>query len=94
MAHDPVHILPIAPPTPEQVAAEAHAAQPRLATQEQLAASDQLFAARQEQEHQAVASLLGLYTGTLLLRDLMAEHLAHGEEEEEERKAREKPVDR
>jgi len=50
-------------------------------TAEQIQAADQLFV-KQEREHQFVAGLLGMYTGTLLLRDLAAEHLSHEDEED------------
>ena len=77
--------VPIVQQAPEQVAAEIHAAQPRLATAEEVRAADQLFA-KQEQEHQLIAGLIGMYAGSILLRDLAAEHLAHDEEDEEKRK--------
>lgn len=62
-----------------------------LPTPEQVQAAEALFAA-QERESHAVAGMMGMWTGALLLHDLAVEHLGPkaGEVEEEE----EKPKDR
>jgi hypothetical protein len=84
MADEHAVILPMVQHHVEQPKVDpAPNAAPRLATPEQIRAADQLFA-KQEQEQQLVSGLLGMYTGSLLLRDLAAEHLAHSEEEDEE----------
>src|SRR5262245_43097123 len=53
-------------------------------TQEQALATDEYFAQAADPETQAVASLMGLWTGTLLLRDLAVEHLRGPVKEEED----------
>jgi hypothetical protein len=50
---------------------------------EQAHAAEAVFAA-QEQESEAVAGLLGMWTGTMLLNDLAKEHFSRPEDEEEE----------
>jgi hypothetical protein len=82
MADEPILIAPVAHHIAKRQAAEAaQQAQPRLATAEEIRASDQLFA-NQQQEEQLVAGLIGMYTGTILLRDLAAEHLSRDRNEE------------
>ena len=90
MAEDPIILAPIVHNLAEQQAAEQfQQSQHRLTTPEELQASDQLFT-RQEREQQFVSGLLGMYTGTILLRDLVAEHLARDQKEElEEQNQRE-----
>src|SRR5436305_8026058 len=73
MSLEPIHVAPVAEkvePPPAQ-----------LTTPEQVRAADQLFATQQREEA-FVSGLLGLYTGTLLLRDLAAEHLSREEKEQ------------
>ncbi len=84
MADEHMAIVPLVQHHVEQPKVDpAPNAAPRLATPEEIRAADQLFA-KQAQEQQLVSGLLGMYTGSLLLRDLAAEHLAHSEEEEQE----------
>ncbi len=79
MADQPILLAPVVHQVTEQHVVEAaQQAQPRLATAEEIRAADQLFA-KQEQEAQFVSGLMGMYTGSLLLRDLAAEHLARNE---------------
>jgi len=83
MAEQPILIAPLVHEHVEQPKVELAQHTPaRLATAEEIRAADQLFA-KKEQEQQLVSGLLGMYTGSLLLRDLAAEHLTHGDEEEE-----------
>jgi hypothetical protein len=59
-------------------------------SEEQRQAAEAVFAA-EEREHNTVAGLLGLWTGTMLLNDLAQEHFSRPtdeELEEEERKRR------
>lgn len=79
MSDEPILIPPIVHQTAEQPqpALADHAS--RLATPEEIDAADRLFA-QQEKEANLVSGLLGMYTGTLVLRDLMAEHLQHEDE--------------
>jgi hypothetical protein len=89
MSGEHSHIVPLVQHHVEQPRVDpTPQAAPRLATPEEIRAADQLFA-KQEKEQQLVSGLLGMYTGSLLLRDLAAEHLAHEEEEEEERDKKE-----
>jgi hypothetical protein len=45
---------------------------------------------RQEEEHRAVAGLMGMWAGTLLLHDLAVEHFEERDEIEEERERKKK----
>jgi hypothetical protein len=56
-------------------------------TAAQVQAAEDYF--RREQESGAVAGLMGLWTSTLLLRDLAAEHFGRTDDEDEEK--RQKP---
>lgn len=63
-------------------------------TEEQALATDEYFAQAADApdaEAQAVAGLMGLWTGTLLLHDLAVEHL-RGPKDEEEKKPRRVPA--
>jgi hypothetical protein len=63
-------------------------------SEEQRQAAEAVFAA-EEREHNTVAGLLGLWTGTMLLNDLAQEHFSRPagelEEEELERRKRGEP---
>jgi hypothetical protein len=84
MSDEHVPIVPIVQHHVEQPKVDlAQHTPPRIATPEEIRAADQLFA-KQQQEAQLVSGLVGMYTGSLLLRDLAAEHLARPEEDEEE----------
>src|SRR5262249_62068918 len=67
-------------------------------SEEQRQAAEAVFAA-EERESNAVAGLLGLWTGTMLLNDLAQEHFGRSESEVEEeelerlKRAREKKAD-
>jgi hypothetical protein len=78
----------VPPPAQEQPAPPPTAEQTRLA--------DGVFAQQEptEKEVSAMAGLFGLWSGTLLLHDLMAEHLSRPDELDEfRRKQRESDLD-
>src|SRR4051794_14323217 len=85
MADEPILMMPAVHQNVEQPAPVIDHAAPRLATPEEIHAADRLFA-EQEKEAQLVSGLMGLYTGSLVLCDLAAEHLARNGEDEEEAK--------
>jgi hypothetical protein len=53
---------------------------------EQIQAVDGVFTRQQDEEAQFVAGLIGLWTATLLLRDLTVEHLSGPVDEEKPRR--------
>jgi hypothetical protein len=69
------------PPAPD------HLLPPPTAEQAQVA--DRVFA--HDQEASAVAGLLGMWSATLLLHDLMAEHLARPDDLDELRRKQNRP---
>lgn len=53
-------------------------------TEEQALATDEYFAQTSDPEAQAVMGLLGMWTGTLVLNDILAEHLRPSTREDED----------
>jgi hypothetical protein len=79
--------------TPTDVTAQtpppAPAADLPAPTAEQVRAADRVFTATHQ--HNAAETVLGLWTGALILHDLAVEHFAADKTEEEERKRQPEP---
>ena len=83
----PMAALPakqVEPPVPPALDHPAPAVTP-----EQARAADAVFA--EQKEGSALAGLLGLWSGGMLLKDLATEHFAQAEVEEEEDKEKKQP---
>jgi hypothetical protein len=95
MSHDPITAVPATSNTAEAVALQAaeHALTVEAAlpppSPEQVRTADEVFS--HSQEGRAVAGILGLWTGALLLHDLAVEHFETRDEDEEEPEARPDP---
>jgi hypothetical protein len=95
MSHDPIAAAPVASTTAEasalQAAEHALAAEAALPppSAEQVRTADEVFT--HSQEGRAVAGMLGLWTGALLLHDLAIEHFESRPEDEDEPEARPDP---
>jgi hypothetical protein len=95
MSHDPMAAAPVTSTTAEaaalQAAERALAAEAALPppSPEQVRTADEVFS--HSQESRAVAGVLGLWTGALLLHDLAVEHFESPPEEDEEPEARPDP---
>ena len=86
MSQESLVVVPRTDLVIENIAAQVPAACPPLEnlaapTAEQVRTADGVFV--DPAENRAVIGLLGLWTGTMLLHDIMAEHLARPREEEE-----------
>jgi hypothetical protein len=87
MSHDPIAAAPVTSNTAEaaalQAADRALAAEAALPppSPDQVRTADEVFS--HSQEGRAVAGVLGLWTGALLLHDLAVEHFESPPEEEE-----------
>jgi hypothetical protein len=73
-----IQMPPVEPPAPAD--AVTHLTPEQIQVREAV-----LFQQAQDQESHQVAALLGIWTGTLLLRDLAIEHFSELEEDEEEK---------
>jgi hypothetical protein len=86
MSHDPLIALPdtrLAAEAPAHPVVEAPGAALPAPTPEQVRAADGVFADHKQSESDAVAGLIGMWTGVLLLHDLAVEHLDAPKDEDD-----------
>lgn len=74
-----------------EAAAPAKPVEVQPPSEEQALATDEYFAQAGDSEAQAVATMIGLWTSTLLLHDLVVEHLRGPRKDEEEEPKRVPP---